>query len=316
MGSVPLQPVPPMLATSADALPAGDAWSYEVKWDGYRTLALKDGARVTLYSRNLKNATAQYPTVAKGVAALATQRILLDGEVVAVDEKGRPSFQALHHQSAHTIVYYAFDLLHINGRDLLHTPLEERRVTLAEAIEGSTVLHSQNLPGTPAQIERAVRKLQLEGVVAKRLRSFYEPGRRSLSWIKVRFNRRQEFVIGGIKPGSSTTFESLLVGYYEGRAFYFAGKVRAGLTPHVRTDIMRALAKERTAHCPFANLPSSRTSHWGEGISEEDMATLHWVKPRLVIEVSFVEWTRDGRLRHPRFVAIRSDKAPKDVTRS
>jgi len=295
-----------MLATSADALPTGDAWSYEVKWDGYRTLALKDGPRVTLYSRNLKNATAQYPTVARSVAALAATRLMLDGEVVAIDEKGRPSFQALHHQSAHTIVYYAFDLLHVDGSDLMQTPLDERRARLAEMIDGSTVLHSEGLPGTPAQIERAVRKLRLEGVVAKRRRSFYEPGRRSLSWIKVRFNRREEFVVGGIKPGSSTTFESLLVGVYERRKLYFAGKVRAGLTPHVRAEIMRALAHDRTARCPFVNLPSTRTGHWGEGISAEDMAKLHWVKPRLVIEVSFVEWTRDGLLRHPRFVAIRS----------
>src|SRR5438093_9086357 len=128
--SVALHPVRPMLATSAEKLPVGDEWSYEVKWDGYRTLALKEGSRVTLLSRNLKNATAQYPTVARSIAQLRAEAALLDGEIVAVDEQGRPSFQALHHQSAHHMVYYAFDVLHLNGRDLMKTPLDERRAMM------------------------------------------------------------------------------------------------------------------------------------------------------------------------------------------
>jgi ATP-dependent DNA ligase len=142
----------------------------------------------------------------------------------------------------------------------------------------------------------------------------YEPGKRSHSWIKVKFNRRQEFVIGGFKPNGSS-FESLLVGYYDGGRLYFASKVRAGLTGYARSDVFRRIAADQTQHCPFANLPNSGSGHWGEGINEEDMANLRWVEPKLVVEVSFVEWTRDGLLRHSEFVAVREDKTPHEIFR-
>jgi bifunctional non-homologous end joining protein LigD len=303
-----------MLASPATQLPTGSGWSYEVKFDGYRTLALKDGTRVKLLSRNLKDATRQYPSVAREVARLQAESVLLDGEVVAIDDQGRPSFQALHHQSAHTLVYYAFDLLHLDGRDLTATPLDERRDLLARVLSGSRLLRSEPLPGTPAQIEKAVRELHLEGVVAKRRNSRYEPGKRSRSWVKVKFNRRQEFVVGGFKPNANG-FESLLVGYYEAGKLMFASKVRAGLTPHVRAELFPILKAAEQPRCPFANLPSGKTGHWGEGISAEDMAALRWVKPKIVVEVSFVEWTRDGLLRHPEFIGIRDDKPPHEVQR-
>lgn len=303
-----------MLATSASTLPRGDDWTYEVKWDGYRTLAWKQGTRVKLLSRNLKDATAQYSTVARAIAHVHAEAALLDGEIVALDENGRPSFQALHHQSAGAIVYYAFDLLHLNGRDLTGIPLEERRAALAPIVESTRVLRSDPLPGTPEQIEHAVRELQLEGIIAKRNRSRYEPGRRSPSWVKVKFNRRQEFVIGGFKP-KAEDFESLLVGYYEGRKLLYASKVRAGLTPHTRAAILTRIAPDLTTACPFANLPLNRTGHWGEGITAEDMTALRWVKPKVVVEVSFVEWTRDALLRHAEFAGVRDDKEPRDVRR-
>lgn len=131
-----LRPVSPMLATSATVLPRGAEWTYEVKWDGYRTIALKDGARVKLSSRNLKDATSQYPAIARAIAQLHADTALLDGELVAVDERGLPSFQALHHQSAATVVFYAFDLLHVDGRDLLKVPLDERRAALPPVVHG------------------------------------------------------------------------------------------------------------------------------------------------------------------------------------
>jgi bifunctional non-homologous end joining protein LigD len=303
-----------MLASSAAQLPTGVGWSYEIKWDGYRTLALKDGARVKLLSRNLKDATRLYPSVAREVSRLQPESVILDGEVVAIDDQGRPSFQALHHQSAHTLVYYAFDLLQLDGRDLTAIPLDERRDLLTRLLNGSRLLRSEPLPGTPAQIEKAVRELHLEGVVAKRRNSRYEPGKRSRSWVKVKFNRRQEFVVGGYKP-NATNFESLLVGYYAGRKLMFASKVRAGLTPHVRAELSPRLRALMQPKCPFANLPSSKTGHWGEGIPAEDMTVLRWVKPTIVAEVSFVEWTRDGLLRHPEFLEVRNDKSPREVRR-
>jgi bifunctional non-homologous end joining protein LigD len=130
----------------------------------------------------------------------------------------------------------------------------------------------------------------------------------------VKFNRRQQFVVGGYKPNAGG-FESLLVGYYEGRKLIFASKVRVGLTPHVRAELFPALTTILQPRCPFANLPSSRTGHWGEGITAEDMTALRWVKPKVVVEVSFVEWTRDSLLRHPEFIGVRDDKSPKEIRR-
>jgi DNA ligase D-like protein (predicted ligase) len=305
-----------MLATLAAELPRGGDWTYEVKFDGYRTIAIKSGKRVMLYSRNLKDVTRMYRSVAAAVATIQHD-VVLDGEVIALDEEGRPSFQALHHQSpTAATVFYAFDLLHIDGDDLARTPLAERREALERALEGSRVLRSEALPGTPEQIERAVRSLKMEGVVAKRRLSIYEPGKRSKAWIKVKFNRRQEFVIGGFKP-SAASFDSLVVGYFKGKDLHFAGRVRAGFTPHDRAEIFRLIEPLQVdvKLCPFVDLPSSKTGHWGEGVSAEDMGKLHWVKPRVVVEVSFVEWTREGALRHSQFVALRSDKRARDVRR-
>jgi bifunctional non-homologous end joining protein LigD len=305
-----------MMATSAKTLPVGPDWSYEVKWDGYRAQAIKDGGSVSLASRNLKNITKQYAAIAHAAAGIDAKSALLDGEIVALDADGRPSFQALHHSTLAglSIVFYAFDLLHLNGRDLTRTPLDERRAALARIVRGSSVLLSDPLPGTPDEIAVAVRELGLEGVVAKRRRSAYIAGRRSDSWVKVRFAKHQEFVIGGYKPGA-TNFDSLLVGYYEGTKLLYAGKVRSGFTPHLRAQVFDAIQGLQTSRCPFANLPSTRSGHWGEGITADEMTLLVWLKPQRVAEVSFAEWTRDGSLRHAAFLGLRDDKRPRDVVR-
>jgi bifunctional non-homologous end joining protein LigD len=311
---MPVRPVAPMLASSAAQLPRGDDWTYEVKFDGYRTIGIHDGRRVTLYSRNLKDVTSTYPSIAAAVRTIAPPAVL-DGEIIALDEQGRPSFQALHHQTPGvTLCYYAFDALSVGARDLTRVPLDERREELARVVRGSRVLLSEALPGSVEQIERAVRGLGLEGVVAKRRLSIYEPGRRSRSWVKVKFNRRQEFVIGGFKP-TETGFDSLVVGYFKGRSLHFAGRVRAGFTSHDRGEIFRLIEPQQTPRCPFVDLPSGKTGHWGEGVTPEDMLKLRWVKPKVVVEVSFVEWTREGALRHSEFVALRTDKKAKDVHR-
>jgi len=311
-----LRPLRPMTATAAPALPVGAEWTYEVKWDGYRALAVKDGRRVQLVSRNLKDLTSTYPAIAAAVHTLQHKTAMLDGEIVALDAKGRPSFQALQHRATSSLhlVFYAFDLVQLDGRDLTRRPLDERRARLAALELTPPIFLSDPLPGSPERIEAAVRRLGLEGVVAKRRDSRYEAGKRSDAWIKVKFCARQEFVVGGYKPNASN-FDSLLVGYYEGRQLRFAGKVRAGFTPHARRELLERLTPLQAARCPFVNLPASRTGHWGEGVTADEMLTLRWVKPRIVVEVTFTEWTRDANLRHAAYVGLRDDKPARAVRR-
>jgi bifunctional non-homologous end joining protein LigD len=244
------------------------------------------------------------------------QDVVLDGEIVALGGDGQPSFQALQHRTEgqFAIVYYAFDVLQVDGRDLTPHPLSERRDQLRAAVGGSGILLSEPLPGTPKQIEATVRRFGLEGVVAKQLDSKYEPGQRSGAWLKVKFQQRQEFVIGGFRPDGSRV-DALVVGYYDKRRFLAAGKVRAGLDARLRRELFERLAPLAVERCPFVNLPSERTGRWGEGISAEDMGTFTWVKPALVAEISFTEWTGGGSLRHAAFVALRTDKKPLDVHR-
>jgi bifunctional non-homologous end joining protein LigD len=289
-----------------------------VKWDGYRAMIVKDGARVRLISRNLKDLTSAYPHVAAAAARLTDGSLIVDGEIVAIGEDGLPSFQALQHRSvARTaVVFYAFDLLRLGATDYRNTPLAERRRALQSLTFGAPILLSAPLPGSLTAIERAVRKAGLEGVVAKRSNSVYEPGRRSRAWIKVKFSRQQELVIGGFKPGGTTGFDSVLVGYYDGAQFLFAGKVRAGFTARTRQDVWQRIANLETPTCPFRNLPNSTgKSHWGEGITAEDMKSLRWVKPRIVVHVAFTEWTAGGNLRHASFAGIRDDKPARAVKR-
>ena len=306
-----------MLARLTDRLPTGPKWSYEVKWDGYRCLALKAGDAVTLRSRNANSLTASYPAVAAALRTLSAQRVLLDGEIVALDSEGRPSFQALQHRTSrtgHVLVYYAFDLLQLDGADLTREPLSRRREALRKAVTGSQVLLSEPLPGSPADIERELRRLGLEGAVAKRTDSRYEPGERSDAWLKVKFQLAQEFVIGGFTPDGDRV-DALVVGYYDKKRLMAAGKVRAGLRPPARRALAATLLRLKRATCPFVNLPNSTHGRWGEGITAEDMARVVWVKPSLVAQVAFTEWTEGGSLRHARFIALRADKRAADVVR-
>jgi bifunctional non-homologous end joining protein LigD len=311
--------VEPMMARNVDALPGGEQWGYEVKLDGYRALLVKDDDRVHILSRNNNDLTTTYPNVALAATRLTAGRVILDGELVALDPTGRPSFQALQHRRAmssrHVVVYYAFDLLHLDGRDLRSAPLTDRRALLSQVVNRTDLVRlSHALEGDPGDVIQAVRQLGLEGVVAKRCDSKYESGERSGAWVKLKLDRQQEFVVGGYRPGNHGV-DALLVGYYEEGALHFAGKVRAGFTPHLRAEVFRALKPLHTERCPFVNLPSSRTSHWGGGVTAEQMAEMQWVKPRTVAQIRFVEWTADHHLRHAAFLGLRTDKAPSSVDR-
>ena len=307
-----------MAAAVVDSLPEGDDWLYEVKFDGYRALLIKRGDRVEIRSRNEKDLTRTYPSVAGAARRLHADTAVIDGEIVAVDAGGRPSFQALQHRSAHpahAIVFYAFDLRHSSGEDLTGLPLDRRRAQLPAGLDGSGVLLSIELPGTSRQVIDAVRSLGLEGVIAKRRTSRYVSGERTnTAWVKLKLDRQQEFVVGGHRPGPNGV-DALLVGYYDGKDLRFAGKVRAGFTPHVRREVLERLAPLQTDRCPFADLPSTRASHWGGGVTAEQMREMQWVKPTIVAQIRFVEWTADGHLRHAAFLGLRADKEARDVTR-
>src|SRR5688572_11459339 len=308
--------VPPMAALLVSALPIGDEWLYEAKFDGYRALVLKEDTRVRILSRKGNNLTADYPAIREAVSSLEAKSALIDGEIVAFDESGRPSFQHLHHRSANpaAIQYFAFDLLHLNGEDLHAASLTIRRAALRSILTGSGVVFSDELAGSVEDVVRAVADVGLEGIVAKRRDSRYEPGKRSGAWQKFKLQQRQEFVIGGYKP-DHTSFQSIVVGYYEKKTLRFAGRVRAGFTTAQRASLFEMLRPLKTERCPFADLPSGKTGHWGEGVTAEDMKVLRWVKPRLVAEIAFTEWTRDGHLRHSAFVGLRADKDARSVVR-
>jgi len=211
-------------------------------------------------------------------------------------------------------VFYAFDPLHLDGKVLTAEPLLKRRAQLARVLDGSDLFASQELPGTPAAIVEAARGLGLEGVIAKRKDSLYEPGERSDSWQKLKLENQQEFVIGGYRPGSNGV-DALLVGYYDDSGLRFAGKVRAGFVPHLRREVFKALKPHHVDQCPFVDLPNPKASRWGGGVTVGAMREMQWVKPELVAQIRFVEWTAEGRLRHAAFLGLRSDKSAREVRR-
>ena len=224
--------IEPMLLTPARMLPEGANWSYEVKLDGYRALAVKSGGRVQLRSRNDKDL--RYPAVVSALDALPDEAVV-DGEVVALDGAGRPSFNALQNlgSAATPIVYYAFDVLVLGGQDVMSEPLAKRRDLLREQVLpklGEAVRESPVLEASLGDLVEVVRAQGLEGLVAKRLDSRYEPGQRSGAWQKMRTNRAQEFVIGGYTPGARN-FDPLIFGYFNGNRLIYVGRTRSGFTP-------------------------------------------------------------------------------------
>ena len=314
--------VEPMKALLVDGLPSGN-WLYEVKFDGFRALASKSGDEIFLFSRNNKDFSQRFPEVVTWVSELEADGILLDGEIVALDKEGRSSFQALQAyqmgEEKPPIFYYVFDLLFREGADLRSHPLGERKALLKKIPHRSPVgiRFSPSLEGEPDALVMEVRKLGLEGLLAKRKDSVYETGRRSGAWLKVKFNLEQEFVIGGFtQPGGSRThLGALLVGVREGKEWIFTGKVGTGFSQATLALVHRRLTAVDAQECPFSNLPQTRRRRFGQAMTSAELRRCHWVKPQLVAQIKFAGWTRDGMLRHPVFLGFRDDKNALEVVR-
>lgn len=314
--------IEPMKAKLVEKPPHGD-WLFEVKWDGYRAIGIKDGGEALLISRNGNALTAKFPEAAAALRQLPCERAVVDGEIVALDAQGRSSFQLLQDYQLDAkkppLRYYVFDLLSLEGEEMMRLPLEKRRERLAGLLEKAVepLAASPSLDAGYEELLAQVRKLGLEGLIGKKRDSRYEPGGRSGAWIKIKVLNEQEFVIGGYSDpgGSRKYFGALLIGYQEKGKLVFACKVGTGYSHAVLKAVYERLQPLRTEACPFANLPTQRSGRWGHGITRAEMKRCHWVEPRLVCQLRFTEWTNDGGLRHPVFLGLREDKSAAEVVR-
>jgi len=310
----------PMLAELAAGPFSDPRWLFEPKLDGLRALAFIRDGQVTLLSRNANDITAQYPALVGELSAQPAAQMALDGEIVALDEQGLPSFQRLQQRMHLTrpadirrqdtevpVLYYVFDLLHLDGFDLAKVPLSLRQAALAQALLPSPLVrYLDQIDADGEEAYRQAVKLGLEGVVAKRRDSAYEAGKRSRAWLKIKDVLSAEFVVGGYSQGSgerASTFGALLLGYYDDGRLLYAGNVGSGFDQAGLTELHRRLQKLRSDRRPFAEEPPLGKTK----------AT--WVRPHLVAEVKFAQWTRDGRLRAPVFLRLREEIEPRDVRR-
>ena len=308
----------PMLATPG-VLPAAaddDRWAYEMKWDGVRALVRVFGGALRLTSRNDLDMTPAYPELS-GLANAVDRPVLLDGEIVAFDDQGRPSFSRLQRrmhvrghsvkalQASDPVVLLIFDLLYAGDRPLLDEPYWARREQLAALNLGGRAWQvPPAFHGSGAKAVAASKSAQLEGVVAKRLASTYQPGRRSGDWLKIKNIRMQEVVVGGWKPGAGSRagrVGSLLLGIPDGDQLRYVGKVGTGFTAATLEEMAALFARRTRKTSPFGEIP------------RPDARDAQWVRPDMVGEVSFAEWTPDQRLRHPAWRGWRDDKRPDQV---
>jgi bifunctional non-homologous end joining protein LigD len=314
--------VEPMKARLVDRPPTGE-WLYEIKFDGYRALAFKRGKNVRLLSRNEKDFSAKFPEVAEAVTEFDADDAILDGEIVALDGKGRSSFQLLQalelNETHPPLFYYVFDLLRLDGKDLTGLRITDRKALLEKHLkkEKSLLRFSASLPGGVKDLLKKVGRLGLEGLIGKRADSIYEPGRRSGAWVKLKLHQEQEMIIGGYTPpgGSRQHFGALLLGYYENKKLTFAGRVGTGFDDKMLRELHARFEKLSASACPFANLPEEKSARYGQSLTPAEMKKCHWLQPKLVCQVKFAEWTRDGKLRQPVFLGLREDKSPADVIR-
>src|ERR1051326_6603285 len=315
--------IEPMKAKLAEKPPAAGDWIYELKFDGIRLIAVKNSKKVSLLSRNENDLSRRFPEIVEALTNLRPREFVIDGEVVAVDEEGRSSFQILQAREMEgrksPVYFYAFDLLQLDGKSVIGLPLEARKDLLENlcAAAGDPIRYSGAIGSDAPPLLDEVKRRGREGIIGKQRNSVYEPGRRSGAWIKLKCVNEQEFVIGGYTPpqGARKHFGAILVGYYENKKLVFAGKAGTGFTTKSLTMLYKKLRAEERTDCPFVDLPSKQNGEWVQGITPSMMRKMHWVNPVFVCEIKFAEWTRDRKLRAPVFVGLREDKEPSDVGR-
>ncbi|HEX5470084.1 MAG TPA: DNA ligase D [Gaiellaceae bacterium] len=299
----------PMLASLAEKLPTGRGWLYEAKWDGYRTITYVTNGDAELRTRKDQDYTERFGDIARAVPrALRTTNCVLDGEVCAIDEQGRTSFSAMQ-KGGYPLVYYVFDLLQLEGEPLIDLPFAERRKRLEDVLDprNKTIQLSEAFDDGAA-LERAALELGLEGVMAKRADSRYEPGKRSRNWLKVKPGKqRQEFVVAGYTRGQgrrSGSLGALILAVNEGGQLRYVGNCGTGFTDKELDRLMGLLKPLERADSPFPVVPKMPRVKKGDVV---------WVEPELVCEVEFVEWTHEGHLRAPAYMGLREDKEPDEV---
>ena len=316
--------IEPMKAKLVEKPPATGDWIYELKFDGIRLIAIKDRQKVSLLSRNQNDLSARFPEIVDAFENFPAEECVVDGEVVALDEEGRSSFQLLQAREMEgrkgPVYFYAFDLLQLDGKSLVSLPLEARKNVLENLCGGAgdaRIRYSGAIGGDANQLLNEVRRRGLEGIIGKLRNSVYETGRRSGAWIKLKCLNEQEFVIGGYTPpqGARKHFGAILVGYYKGRDLVFAGKAGTGFTTKSLAALHKKFRAEKRADCPFVDLPSKQNGQWVLGITPSMMKKIDWINPKFVAEIKFAEWTRDGKLRAPVFMGLREDKKPGEVVR-
>jgi len=306
--------VEPMECLAVSKLPEGPQWVYEIKLDGYRALGIKSNGSVRLLSRRNNSFNRQYPSIVDALAELPEDTVV-DGEVVGLGASGFPNFNLLqnYRTEAPRIHFFVFDLLVCQGRDLTRLSLIERREITRSMLKFSSgrVRITDYLEASATDMLHAVRQQGLEGIIGKRKDSIYEIGKRSGSWIKYRINRGQELVIVGYVPGAHG-LDSIVVGYYKGKDLVYVARVRNGFVPASRRQVFERLRPLVTPDCPFVNLPETYKGRWGDGLTAEDMKKCVWVRPELVAQIEFLEWTESDHLRHSTFAGLREDKAPEE----
>jgi bifunctional non-homologous end joining protein LigD len=305
----------PMLATLGNAVPSGSEWLYEVKWDGYRALCFVEGGKVRMLSRRGTKLDKQFAAVAAALGqSVKADKAIIDGEVVALDDNGNPSFQRLQNltgfgtkpavkgMTAPFLNFFAFDLLYLNGYDLRKAALIDRRQVLMSILLPSEIVrYSEHFIGKGDELLQAVRAKGLEGIIAKQAQSRYE-SKRSGSWIKIKVTTQQDFVVCGYILGEREPFGSLVLGYYKNKKLVYAGNAGSGFTQQSLKSVFEKIKPLITKKPVLSDVP-------------KDIGEVTWVKPELVCVVKFTSWTNDDRLRAPVFLGLRAEVAPEEVVR-